>query len=31
MQLFFEGLKCNNDNWFVYGIIFGILIVILTI
>ena len=30
-KLFFEGLKCNNDNWFIYGIIFGILIVILTI
>ena len=30
-KIFIEGLKCNNDNCFIYGIILGIIIVFITI
>lgn len=30
-KLFVEGLKCNNDNVFISGILLGIIIVVLTI
>lgn len=30
-KLFFEGLKCNEDNLFIYGIVFGIIIVLITL
>lgn len=30
-KLFVQGLKCNNDNVFIYGIILGIIIVIVSI
>lgn len=30
-KLFIEGLKCNNDNLFICGILLGVIIVVLTI
>lgn len=30
-KLFFEGLKCNEDNLFVIGIVIGIIIVLITL